>query len=604
MSNNHLKLLFVASLASLSQQAGASELALPTLVVTPGRYAEPLRDVQATTLLIDRQTIERSQARDVGQLLRQHAGIEIGRTGGPGQQTSVFMRGTDSNQTLILLDGVPINPGTIGNAAIQNIDPRYVQRIEVVKGPGSTLYGSAAIGGVINIITRRDAGPHGGRVTSLLSTGSDKTNEVALGASYQSETLRFGLDATHLSTNGFPTRKDSNLDQGHENTGLSLSAGAELGPVELELRHWQAKGDTEYLGFFLNPLDQGFTNRVTSLTADARLSPDWDTTLRFSQMLDDLQQRQSDDFARTRRNTLDWQNHLRLDRHQQLTGGLTTTHEATRSLSFGSGFDETIDSLELFAQDDIVIGDHRLTLALRHTHHELFNGAWTWNLAWGHQLTPATRLVASAGSAFRAPDSSDLFGFGGNRELNPERSRSVELNLRQQLSASQRLSVSLFQTRIRDLITFVDPDGFLGPQPGKNVNLEEARINGLEVNYRFTQGPWELGIETLLQDPKNLDSGRTLARRAKRKLSLDLGYTASRWDARLEFLAASKRNDSDFSDQVMGGYGLTNISGRYHLDRNLSLEGRIENLFDKEYELASGFNTQDQAFFLGVSYRP
>jgi vitamin B12 transporter len=573
---------------------------LPLLVITPSRDAGPLREVQATTILIDAQTIERSQSRDLSELLRLHAGIEIGRAGGAGQQTSLFMRGTDSNHSLVMLDGVPINPGTIGNAPIQHIDPRTLERVEVVKGPASSLYGSAAIGGVINLISKKQKADG---LSASITAGPDQSRDLGLGISHQGSGYHLGLDLGHFKTDGFPTRTESDIDRGHRNDSLKFTAGTRLGAIDLGFSHWQTSGKTEYLDFFLTPVDQDEKNSVTSLSASAQLSQRWQSSLRFNHFEDEILQNQSDDFLRTRRSGLDWEHDIQLSQTQQLTAGVTAAREDTASLSFGSGYAETLDTLELFVQDDLQLGDNRFTLAARHTDHETFGNAWTWNLAWGYQLRPTTRLVASAGTAFRAPDSTDLFGFGGNPDLDPERSRSVELSLRQRLTENQQLNINLFQTRIDDLIVFHDPDGFLGPIDGENANLERARINGIEVDYQLSHGPWNLGIQALFQDPKNLDTDRILARRARQNLNLSLGYATSLWDASLEVQGAGKRYDSDFSDEIMQGYLLTNISGRIHLGDHWNLQGRIENLFDRQYELASGYNTQDLALFVGISYR-
>ncbi len=586
----------------LLSSAVQAEDTVNTIVITAGRMAEPLEETPPGTVVIDRATIERSPAQDVADLLRQHAGVEIGRAGGPGQQTSVFIRGADSNHTLVLLDGVPINPGTIGNAAVQNIEPAQVDHIEIVKGPTSTLYGSGAIGGVINIITHGGAPASGIRSQLGLRAGGDNTRSGNASLQYGGEAFHFDIDVAHLETDGFPTRKASDLDRGHRNTSLNLSAGVRVGEADLRLSHWQTKGTTEYLGFALNPLDQDFRDAVTAFALQTSPSAGWDSTLRLSHMEDRIEQNQSDDFARTRRNQLDWQNDIHLGDTQTLTVVATLTREHTDSLSFGAGFNKILDSHEILLQDTLRFGNHDLTLAGRYIHHERFGDTGVWNIAWGYRLSDATRLSVDLGTAFRAPDSTDMFGFGGNPDLEPERSESIELGLRHRLGITGELRAALFHTEIKDLITFQDPDGFLGPQPGMNVNMERARITGLELGYNYTSGPWHLGLEAVFQEPKDRDSNRLLPRRARRSLTASLDYLAPSWDARLELVAASRRNDSAFNTLQMAGYGVCNLSGHYHLANHLSLEGSVLNLFDKDYELASNFRTQDRVFYAGIRF--
>lgn len=579
---------------------------LPTIVVTASRVAEPLEQTLPSTFIIDQEEIELSQAKDIADLLRNHAGIEIGRNGGPGQTTSLFLRGTESNHTLVLVDGVPINPGTIGGAAIQNINPALIARIEVVKGPSSTLYGSSAIGGVINIITRR-ADTSGTEVRAGISAGGDDTWEQTLGFSHKNEQFQIGLDISHLSSDGFPTLKNTTADQGYDNTGINFFADTNLGAIDVALSHWQTQGETEYWG--TNPLtwatgslDQDFKNSATTLTLKTAPLTHWSTQLRLSRITDRIDQNQSFDFTHTIRYNLDWQNNIQLTKQQRLIGGITTNRAHTDSLSWGTAFDEHVDSYEVYAQDDIQLGKHRFTLGGRYIDHDEFGGSSTWNLAWGYNFTPTTRLTASAGSAFRAPDSTDMYGFGGNPDLDAERSRSYELGLHHQLTKRQDIKVTAYYTRIKNLIEYYDPDGW-GGVPGQNLNIDRARIKGLEAAYGLQEGPWSLRIEAILQRAENPDTDRILPRRAKKSINASLGYNANDWDLRVDLLAAGQRNDSAFNRNKMGGYGITNLMGRYYIDHHWQLEGRVENLFDKEYELANGYNTQDRIGFIGIRYQ-
>jgi vitamin B12 transporter len=283
--------------------------------------------------------------------------------------------------------------------------------------------------------------------------------------------------------------------------------------LQARLSHWQSQGTTDYLDFFGSPLDQDYRSATSALSLDASPAERWDSRLNLSYFSDEIDQNQSPDFAHTYRSRLDWQNDLIPGRIHQLTAGLTYTRERTRSLSFGTGYDEVLRNLDLYLQDSLALDQHQMTLGASLVHNEEFGNHATWSLAWGYDLSPESRLRASAASAFRAPNSADLYGFGGNPDLDPETSRGFELGLRQGLGPDQELTASLFYTRIDDLIEFVDPDDFLGPEPGRNYNVDEARIYGLELGYGYQQGPWRLQLDGVLQNPENrriLDDGGTL----------------------------------------------------------------------------------------------
>ncbi len=523
-----------------------------------------------------------------------------GATAGPGQTASVFLRGTESNHTLVLVDGVRINPGTIGGAPWHQLDPDLIERIEIVRGPRSTLYGSDAIGGVVQIFTRR-AQP-GSAATVTAGAGTDETREGAVGLHHRTGDFRTGLDVARYATAGFPARVGGRLDSGHRNTGVSAYGGTLLGRLDAELSHWQAQGNIEYYDFSLTPLDQDFANSATALTLKAPITPGWASTLKLSRVRDAIDQNQSADFAHTRRAVLDWQNDFQLGRHL-LTAGVYSAREQTEALVFGSGYDVQATTQALFAQDQWRAGAHRLLVAWRYTEHESFGGHHTGELGYGYELGPAARLYGSLATGFRAPDSTDRFGFGGNPDLMPETSRNREIGARFQLSPAQALHLSLFQNDLDNLINYLDPDGFSGPLPGKNQNVDRARIRGFEAGWRLGAKPWTLSLEGVVQNPENRDTDRLLARRATRSLTLAAGYGSGAHTLGADVLATDSRWDSDFSADRLPGYVVVNLYAQQRLARDWLLRLRLENLFDKDYLLADGYNIQGRAAFVQLQYR-
>jgi vitamin B12 transporter len=609
---NNFRAFAVAAMAGLAvAPAGltAETLEQPPIVVTATRTAQTADEALVPVIVIEREQIERTRAADVGELLRFHAGIDVARTGGPGQQTSVFLRGTNSNHTLVLVDGVRINPGTAGGASWQHLDPELIERIEIVKGPRSSLYGSEAIGGVVNLITRR-ARP-GTHLQANAGYGRYDTREAGVGLHHRGGDLRIGFDANVTSTDGFPPRTTTAIERGHRSTGVNAYAGATLGTADMEASHWQSEGNTEYLTDVFDPatftvqpvpVDQDFTNSVTSLRTRFSPTEGWASTLRLSHMVDEIEQNQSTDFARTRRNEIDWQNDFALGARQLLTLGATLAREDTAARVFDTESDERRDMWAVYLQDDIRLGVHQILLAARHTDHDAFGSRGTWNVEYGLQATPATRLTAGVGTAFRAPSTTERFGIGGNPDLQPERSRNLEVGVRQRLAARHVVGLSAFENRIEDLIQFAP----LAPFGFQATNIGRARIRGLEASYAASVGPWILRAEAIAQDPVDLDTGEQLLRRARRSVTASSVYELGRWQLGADVLVSGRRPDIDadtFERINNPGYALVNFSAQLHLGPGLRLLGRMENLFDRGYEPVSGFAASGRALFVGLRWQ-
>ncbi|MCG6871576.1 MAG: TonB-dependent receptor [Gammaproteobacteria bacterium] len=578
-----------ALLAFSSPALGADDSAL---VITATRTPQEIGHGISPTILIDRETIAASQAQDAAELLRFVAGLEIGRNGGPGQATSLFIRGTDSNHALVLVDGVPMNPGTIGGAALQNLDPQLIERIEIVKGPRSSQYGSAALGGVVHIITRRPTAT-GAEVN--LATGSDASHQLGAQLRHVAGSISAELQVNERRSDGFPARVGSSRNSGHRMTSAKVFLRHQSAAGHFELRHWQATGNTEYDGFFLEPLDQDFRNTSTALEAEQAVSDRWLSRLTVSETRDEIDQGQGADFTHTRRRLLDWQNDVEW-RGGLLSGGISLSREDTRALSFGLGFDESTDTRSAFLQNERRWSATGLLLAARMIDHEDFGAHHTGEISLRRELTPDAALHLSWASGFRAPDATDRFGFGGNPALEPETSSSIEAGLRVN-HGMLRWQASVFRNDLDQLIAFIDPDGYAGPLPGRNENIDRARIDGLEVSLQAQREAWQLRAEVMLSDPENRDTGRQLPRRARAQLVLAANYTGRRLAAGARLLAVGSRPDSDFNTVRNPGYGVIDVHARYPLAGG-TLGLRVENLLDNDYVLSDGFQTGGRRAFL------
>ena len=588
--------IVAAVLAAASTTVFAAETREPLgeTIVTATRTETPLSDVLAPVILISRDDLARSLAPDVSGLLQFHAGIDVARNGGPGQTTSIFIRGTDSNHATVLIDGVRINPGTIGGAQIQNVSPDVVDRIEIVKGPRSTLYGTDAIGGVINIITRK-YGTSG--FDASVGYGRYNTRQASFSGGFASDRGELGITGSWLDTDGFPTQTLSDVDAGFENKSFSVRGRTSLGAAEVGARVWYSKGTTDYLDFFLTPVSQDF--KTGSAAADVAFGTGtWKSRLTLSRVEDDIDQNQSTDFARTRRNALDWQNDLQLGANQVLTAGVLLTDEDTNAIVFGSGFDESTRVNMGYVQDRLSFDRHNLLLAVAYTDHETFGGETTWNAEYGFDFPTRTRLIFSAGTAFRAPDSTDRFGFGGNPDLDPETSHNYEIGVHQQIGANQVVTLSAFRNDIDELIEFVvtDPVTF----DGQNQNIDRVRIDGVELSYQIRAADWSLRAEAIAQDPRDRETDQQLIRRARHSGTVSVVKALGLHEVGLDVLMSGARED--FGGVRLEPYTLLNLYGRVALTPAWTVQLRLENALDEHYELANTYNTAGRSLFVATRY--
>ena len=572
--------------------------AIEPVVVTATRTEIRADQVLASVDVVSGEELLRLPAADLGDVLRMRAGIEVARLGGPGQQTSLFLRGTESNHVLVLVDGVRINPGTIGSAAIQNIAPELIERVEIVKGPRSTLYGSDALGGVINIITRRGIA-NGASVQAGAGSYDTRSASVSAGVGGIRGDASFGV--AWLDSEGFPTRSGDTADRGYDNLSLTAAARTTFAGVELDLRAWHASGTSEYSDFFVTPVDQDFENSAFALTAGLAPAEIWESRLMLAHALDEIEQNQAPDFLRTRRWQLDWQNDIALSEAHTLTAGLVWQDESADAESFGLPYDAATRTTQTYLQDQASFGPHRLLFAAAHTDHETFGDHVTWNAEYGLEIGAHALLRLAAGTAFRAPDATDRYGFGGNADLDPEQSLSYELGYRQGIGERHSVSLTLFRNEIDDLIQFVITD--FTTFDGENRNVERARIDGLEAAWRYDGELWAARATLTLQDPRDRMTEAPLLRRAQEHATLGVSRRLGAHEFAADLLYAGDRRDFGFPAPVtMPAYWLANLSARVAINERWTMLARMENLLDEDYELARGFNTMGRSLFVAVRH--
>ncbi|HEX5314325.1 MAG TPA: TonB-dependent receptor [Gammaproteobacteria bacterium] len=592
-----LAALFAATAAFARTPAPVLATHLSSITVTaPTGTPQALDNTLAPIILIGPQTLEAFPDTDIATLLQFHAGLDVANSGGPGQPVSLFLRGTGSAQTLVLVDGIRVNRGAIGGPALANIFTSSIERVEVVEAPRSALYGSDAIGGVVSITLKQPPrrGFDGGAV---LSGGRYATRGADVHAGGGNDSFFGGADMNWFETAGFPPEVASDNASAYRNQSLHAVMGAQNDTANAYATFWRSSGTTNYLDFALNPASEDYTDRVGSVHLERTMSSNWQSRVILGQFFDDIQQLQSSDYTRTWRNSLDWRNDLSLGTHQLLSVGAYLAHEHVSALSFGTGYDEITRTQALYAQDQLAFGPHQVILAARESHFSSFGNQFTWNADYGLRFAREWRFTAGAGTGFRAPTATDRFGFGGNPDLKPEYSHAYNLGLYRDFGSHAVLGLQLYRNRIADLITFeATPGG------GQEANIGRATITGANLSLQAVYGRWRIEPAFSFQRPLNDETGGYLPRRSRKSATLDLAYDTGRWQAGLYVLASGPRKDSDFTAVTDAGYVLTDLTGAVAFAPHWRLRARIENVFDVHYQSVAGYANAGRGLYLALSY--
>ena len=571
------------------------------LVITASRTPQSLATTLAAVNIISREEIEQAGTATLAELLQRKAQVEIRTTGGAGQPAGVFMRGASSQHTLVLVDGLRLGSATAGSPAFENIPLDIIERIEIVKGPLSGLYGSDAIGGVIQIFTRKFDRP---RLQASVGFGTDSAvavnagftaienkTSVTLNAGYRQVRAR---SATNADAPSFIYNPDRDP---YKNANVSVNLSHTLWQGEtISLNAWQSRGTTHFDG---GPGDDPINRQTLSgvgVSSVNQIMDNWTSRLNIGQTTDDI--RITSSFPgtfKTEQNQAVWINEFKMPKGTSTAGAeyreenvAATTEYDKRKRKTGAFF---LSYLERFGQAE----EQQIDFSLRRDEETQFGRRNTGSVAYGVQLTTALLVYARAGRAFRAPSFNDLYypGFS-NPNLKPERSEQAEIGARYN-GAAIRASLVRFDNRIEDLIA---PD-FISFTP---VNIRNARIKGWELSGDTTL--LGIGIKAALtaQQPIDADTRRQLRSRAKLFGSLAVHRSFGQWNIGSDMVASGRRYDSSIESagSRMGGYAVVNARVGYQVNKMWAVEINAQNIADRKYELARGYNPQARSVFLNV----
>ncbi|MEI7786238.1 MAG: TonB-dependent receptor [Betaproteobacteria bacterium] len=612
---------------------------LEEVVVTATRVPTVLHQLLGDVTLLQRGDIERSGAQTLSDLLGRLPGLQVSPDAVRGANASVFMRGANHAHTLVLVDGQRISSATVGATALQHLPLEQIERIEVLRGPASSLYGSDALGGVIQIFTRGAQGPVG--PSASVQAGSFGTSSTNLAYVGQIDQTRYRLQVGRDYSSGFNDIKAPkggyydpyNPDRdGYQQSNVGLNLSTQLSQVQLGLNFMQSRAIKHSDNANCDPSDwvgssctTAFDNRdrhqLSNLAVHAAysISPDWHSTLRLGQSQDDLRSwlfnpagvgAYVENYL-TRQNQLAWQNDFRVG------PGLLMMALERRAVSVKSSQtldvrDQTTDSLALGYQ--ATLGAHLWHLSARRDQISRLGPQQAYSLAYGYRVAAAWTARAALGTGFRAPSFNDLYWpvdranfYQGNPALRPETSRNQELALAYENGAS-KASVSVYRNRVRDLIAYqFDAAANMGTM----VNLASSTLKGVTFQGGQTWGTWRLDGHLDLLSAKDDATDKTLQRRVPRVARLDVSRRWQQWDAGVSVQGFSHRYNDTANEQRLPGYALLGMRASYALNASLRLTGTVSNALGKDYAVlrvsSAPFNdyaTGGRALYLGLRYQP
>ncbi|MDD5460902.1 MAG: TonB-dependent receptor [Methylococcales bacterium] len=601
-------------LAGINAQTQAQDnstnnsLELPNMVVTATRTEVVKNQLSAAATVYTREDIDRLQVKTLPELLKGTTGVDITQAGGYGKTTSLFMRGTNSDQVLVLIDGIKAGSATLGTTSFEFIPVDQIERIEIIRGPQSSLYGSEAMGGVIQIFTRKGNMQEKPSISLVGGGGSYNTYNLAGTVSGKWKNSWYTLGSSRFDSQGFNARQPTpgrfGVNQpdhdGYQNTAVNARLGHRFeNNAEVEAFFMRAEGKTEYDGF---QDKTEFVNQVVGVTGSMDIVEDWRSTLRLGQSRDDSDQFAPDgDFASQFNSTrwnASWLNQFTLsDEHQLIAGADYRLDQVDSSETFAesSRYDVGVFT-ELRSQ---LWDDHFVNASVRWDENEAFGDYVTGNAGWRYNWNYGISLLANFGNAFKAPSFNDLyFPNYGNPNLKPEESTSFEAGLAGNHDWGQ-WEIRAYHTNIDNLITpTMDAVTF----DFSAQNIGKAQIDGIETEIGTQLMGWNGKLSMNLLGPKSRETNKILPRRAQETLAFDLSRSFGAVDVGANVLAQGERFDDIQNTIRVAGYVTVDLRSAYHFNKNWMVSAKLNNLLDKNYQTVDTFNSAGRNFFVSIHY--
>ena len=574
-----------------------SSAKLQPIVITATRSEEKIENIPARISIIEPHILEQSPIAELPHLLMSDASIDMMQYGGYGQAASIFTRGTNSTHTLVLRDGVRLNTGSAGSASLAFIDTTDIKQIEVLKGPASVLYGTDAIGGVVQLVSKTP------EKTSAFVTGEigeHNTYKSVVGADLAENGVYAQIRGQRLESDGTQVTdfKDSNVKAGaYDQKGVSAKFGIEKERYAASVDYSENQGTATYVDGIndanwnligLKNVSQDFKNEVINLKGRINVNDRLSVNARLSQFKDDLEQNDSNDsiFNTTKEAelTAKWQ----FTPTQNILAGVATKNVESDVVS-GSGFygvdyDKAVESTGYFVQHQYQTEKLHTQLGLRVEDHETFGTHTVGQAAARYQVLPSTSVYTNIGTAFRAPTNNDLYAlsWGGNPDLKAEESTSYEIGLDQKINDNLKAGISAYRNEVDDLITYVtDPITY----KGQLLNVKKATFTGGEFNLDWAKDELFANLSYAYVQPKDKETDKDLPRRSRQSLTFTTGIQNDVYGISTSVSAKSQPKNSSVS-----GYATVDVNAFWNVNPNVKLFTNIQNIGDVEYKTTSYSN--------------
>lgn len=581
------------------------------VVVTASRVAQPKESVIADVTVITREEIARAGQSTFAELLQTQPGVEISSNGGMGSNASIYLRGSNTNQVLVLVDGVRIGSVTSGTTNFGNISLSQIDRIEILRGPASALYGQDAVGGVIQIFTKKGSGNN--QVNASVGYGAYNTKNAQLGVTGTLNSLNYSFNVSSIDSDGISAlklRNDPRNDKdGYRNLSVSTTAsymlaeGHELG-IQLFNSDGRVKYDSESsTSAFSNYAD--LTQTSIGLFSKNQINDVWNSTLKVSEGVDENNNQSSAtsrNNIKSKQKQYSWQNDFNLP-----LGKLTLMFDRLEQKLYRTMYEQTTRNTDGFFVGYFAdIQNHSLQANLREDHSSQFGDRLTGNLGYGYRINDNLRFTTNIGTAFKAPTFMDLYyvdiwGAYNNPALKAEESKNVEASLKYKTN-KESATITVYQNKINNFIA-LDQNWL---PANYDATLRGVTLSGSkDFESFFVKGSADI------QSPENDDQNKLLPRRAKRHGALNVSKKILDWNFSAELIGSSERYNDTANESRMSGYAIMNITADYKITSEWALQARLNNLLDKNYAIAlstndgvTPYNTPGANLFVSLRYSP
>lgn len=587
------KSILLATIATLSLHVAAEEQS--PIIVTATRTAQTVDNTLASVSVITHEDIQRMQANSLVDVLQQTLGIDFVENGSYGKNSQIYMRGTNTDHVLVLIDGAKAGSMTTGEVRYSGIPLSQIDRIEIVRGPRSSIYGTDAIGGVIQIFTKK--GSNATKRNFKLGAGSENTYVFNMGQSGGNDTTNYSVQIERIDTQGINVREDKNTDDdGYSNNAISANLQHKFTKnTVLDVNVMHAKGITEYDGSpYTSDFYDDFLQQSLNTSLNHAVTKDWTTKLTANQFSDKRQifeNNMAENYYNTQRQELSWQNDITLSEAQLLTLGINQQKDnLTTNVSYGAKIRKN-DSV--FTQYQWFGESQNLALGLRSDKYTEYGQQNSGNIAWGIKLTKKLRLHTAYATSFKAPTFNQQYNStSGNLNIKPETSKNIEAGISGKVDHGE-WQFNAFQTDITNLISYVNP---------KFENVDEARIKGLEASVKTIIAGWQTQANVSWLSPKDAKTGKLLRRRSEQHFSLSLDRIINQWGIGASIIAKSERYDGTNETNRLPGYTLLNLRSSYKINKKWSVNAKIDNVLEEEYQTLRNYSLADRTFLISVSY--